>query len=85
MTYDYQLLTVGITGRIATVTIDNPPINIITPQLYQELVGLVAQLKDDDRLSVVVFKSADPDFFIAHYDVANILKFPTDGLSLIHI
>ena len=60
MTYDYQLLTVGITGRIATVTIDNPPINIITPQLYQELVGLVAQLKDDDRLSVVVFKSADP-------------------------
>ena len=79
MTYDYQLLTVGITGRIATVTIDNPPINIITPQLYLELVGLVAQLKDDDRLSVVVFKSADPDFFIAHYDVENILKFPTDG------
>ena len=79
MTYDYQLLTVAINGRIATVTIDNPPINIITPQLYQELVGLVAQLKDDDRLSVVVFKSVDPDFFIAHYDVANILKFPTDG------
>ena len=79
MTYDYQLLTVDSTGRIATVTIDNPPINIITPQLYLELVGLVAQLKDDDRLSVVVFKSADPDFFIAHYDVENILKFPTDG------
>ena len=79
MAYDYQLLAVGITGRIATVTIDNPPINIITPQLYLELVGLVAQLKDDDRLSVVVFKSADPDFFIAHYDVENILKFPTDG------
>jgi enoyl-CoA hydratase/carnithine racemase len=62
--------------RIASVTINNPPINIITPQLYQELVGLVAELKDDDGLSVVVFKSADPDFFIAHYDVANILKFP---------
>ena len=79
MAYDYQLLNVAITGRIATVTINNPPINIITPQLYQELVGLVAELKDDDGLTVVVFKSADPDFFIAHYDVANILKFPTDG------
>ena len=79
MAYDYQLIDVAITGGIATVTINNPPINIITPQLYQELVDLVAELKGDDGLTVVVFKSADPDFFIAHYDVANILKFPTDG------
>jgi enoyl-CoA hydratase/carnithine racemase len=73
------LLGVNISGRIATVTINNPPINIITPALYQELVGLVAELKDDDSLTVIVFKSADPDFFIAHYDVSNILKFPTEG------
>ena len=79
MAYDYQLLEVVISGRIATVTINNPPINIITPALYQELVGLVAELKDDDSLTVIVFKSADPDFFIAHYDVSNILKFPTEG------
>ena len=79
MAYDYQLLEVVISGRIATVTINNPPINIITPALYQELVALVAELKDDDSLTVIVFKSADPDFFIAHYDVSNILKFPTEG------
>jgi len=79
MAYDYELLGVNISGRIATVTINNPPINIITPALYQELVGLVAELKDDDSLTVIVFKSADPDFFIAHYDVSNILKFPTEG------
>ena len=79
MAYDYELLGVNISGRIASVTINNPPINIITPALYQELVGLVAELKDDDSLTVIVFKSADPDFFIAHYDVSNILKFPTEG------
>jgi enoyl-CoA hydratase/carnithine racemase len=79
MAYDYELLGVNISGRIATVTINNPPINIITPALYQELVGLVAELKDDDSLTVIVFKSVDPDFFIAHYDVSNILKFPTEG------
>lgn len=79
MAYDYELLGVNISGRSATVTINNPPINIITPALYQELVGLVAELKDDDSLTVIVFKSADPDFFIAHYDVSNILKFPTEG------
>ena len=79
MAYDYQLLEVEISGRIAWVTINNPPINIITPALYQELVNLVAELKDDDALTVIVFKSADPDFFLAHYDVSNILTFPTEG------
>ena len=43
MAYQYQLLDVAIHGRIATVTINNPPINIITPALYQELAGLVAR------------------------------------------
>lgn len=79
MAYQYQLLDVAVHGRVATVTINNPPINIITPALYQELAGLVAELQNDDDLTVVVFKSADADFFIAHYDVSNILEFPTDG------
>jgi len=30
-------------------------------------------------LSVVVFKSANPDFFLAHFDVEAILQFPTEG------
>ena len=79
MAYQYQLLDVAVNGRVATVTINNPPINIITPALYQELATLVAELQNDDDLTVVVFKSADVDFFIAHYDVSNILEFPTDG------
>ena len=79
MAYDFKLLKVAITQNIANITINNPPINILTPALYQELVALVEELQADDALTVVVFKSADPDFFIAHYDVANILQFPTDG------
>ena len=79
MAYDFKLLNVAITQNIANITINNPPINILTPALYQELVALVEELQADDALTVVVFKSADPDFFIAHYDVANILQFPTDG------
>ncbi len=79
MDYDFQLINVSVSGRVAEVVINNPPINLITPELYRELVDLVSKLKDDDRLSVVIFKSADPDFFIAHYDVENILRFPIDG------
>lgn len=79
MAYEYQHLTVDIDGRLATVTIDNPPINLITLALYGELAALSAELEADPTLTVVVMKSADPDFFLAHFDVEAILSFPTDG------
>jgi enoyl-CoA hydratase/carnithine racemase len=78
MAYDYDLLQVKIDNRLAVVTINNPPINLMTPQLYGELSALTEALKADPSLTVVVFKSADPDFFIAHFDVEAILSFPTD-------
>ena len=78
MAYDYKLLDVAVQGRLATVTISNPPMNLITPDLYAELTALSLELKADDSLTVVVFKSADPDFFLAHYDVEAILKYPID-------
>ncbi len=81
MAYDYGLLQVEIDGRLAVVTINNPPINIITPPLYAELAALVGELKADPELTVVVFKSADPDFFLAHFDVEAILQFPVDSAA----
>lgn len=79
MAYDYELLDVQVDGRLAVVTINNPPINIITIPLYAELSALTGELKADPALTVVVFKSADPDFFIAHFDVETILSFPIDS------
>ncbi len=78
MAYDYELLTVQVLGRVATVTISNPPINLITRQLYAELAALSEELRDDTQLTVVVVRSADPDFFLAHFDVEAILGFPVD-------
>ena len=78
MAYDYNLLDVQIDNRLAVVTISNPPINIITNELYGELAALTVELKNDPDLTVVVFKSADPDFFLAHFDVETILTFPID-------
>ena len=79
MAYDYKLLDVSIDGRIATVTVKNPPINLVTLPLYFEMAALSKELEQDPALAVVVMRSADPDFFLAHFDVAEILKFPTDG------
>jgi len=78
MAYDYELLDVAVEGRLATVTVSNPPINLITLPLYFELMSLSQELAADPDLTVVVMKSADPDFFLAHFDVEAILAFPTD-------
>ncbi|MEM9355545.1 MAG: enoyl-CoA hydratase/isomerase family protein [Pseudomonadota bacterium] len=76
MAYDFKLMRVDIRGRIATVTIDNPPVNVITMELFAELDALSSELKADPGLTVVVMRSADPDFFLAHFDVATILERP---------
>ena len=80
MAYDsYKLLRVTSDGRIVQAVIDNPPINIITLALYAELVELSKELEADDGALVFVLKSANPDFFIAHFDVSAILSFPIDS------
>jgi len=77
MAYDFKLVKVAVDGRVAYVTISNPPVNVITMDLLSELTALSTKLKADPELTVVVVRSADPDFFLAHFDVAAILERPT--------
>ena len=79
MPYDYKLISVRKEGRIAYATVSNPPINLVTVPLYMELAALSKELAADGDLTVVVLRSANPDFFLAHFDVSAILQFPTDG------
>jgi enoyl-CoA hydratase/carnithine racemase len=51
------------------VTFDHPPINTITAKTIVELSQLVDLIERDSQLNVVVFDSANPDFFLAHYDI----------------
>ncbi|MGW2092281.1 enoyl-CoA hydratase/isomerase family protein [Promicromonospora sukumoe] len=51
------------------VTFDNPPINVIGLEMMRDLKALLTELESNDTVNVVVFDSADPDFYIAHYDV----------------
>jgi enoyl-CoA hydratase/carnithine racemase len=49
------------------VTFDHPPINAITATTVAELAELVGLIEEDQDLNVVVFDSANPDFYLAHY------------------
>jgi len=63
-------LTVShVTPAYWRVVIENPPINLFDPEMFAELNVLMDAMESDSQLKVVVFESADPDYFIAHYDV----------------
>ena len=70
MAYEgYQFLKIRVDRGVAFVTIDNPPINLLTLELAAELVRLGCEILADDAVKVTVFDSANPEFFIAHFDV----------------
>ena len=53
-----------------TITFNNPPINLFVPTTIVELGALMNDLEADPSVKVVVFQSANTDFFIAHLDVS---------------
>src|SRR6201996_7884303 len=59
-----------------TITFSNPPINMFLPTTIVELGTLMSGLEADPSVKVVVFQSVNPDFFIAHLDVAKAAERP---------
>ena len=51
------------------VVFDYPPFNIVDATLYQASQGLLARMDASPSLRVVVFESANPEFFLAHFDL----------------
>ena len=49
--------------------IDNPPINNFDPYMFAELNVLMNKMEKNFDLRVVVFESANEDFFMNHHDV----------------
>lgn len=71
MNYDvYTTLQVSCEDGTARVTLDNPPVNVLDVALMADLRHLLTALKDDDSVRVIVFDSANPEFFIAHVDMS---------------
>jgi enoyl-CoA hydratase/carnithine racemase len=59
-----------------TITFSNPPINIFVPETIVELGALLAELEKNPSVKVLVFQSGNPDFFVAHLDVAKAAERP---------
>jgi enoyl-CoA hydratase/carnithine racemase len=79
----FETLKVRRDGGVLSVDIAAPPMNLLGPALVRDLVSLIQSAEADDTVKVLVFKSADPDYFIPHVDVTQIKEYRAEAAKLI--
>ena len=62
-------------GAVLFAEIAAPPMNLLGPDLVHALVSLIQFAEADHSCQVIVFKSADPDYFISHVDLTCIAEY----------
>jgi enoyl-CoA hydratase/carnithine racemase len=70
---DLDTIRVARTGPVAVARIDNPPVNLLDERVLADLREVIRWLEGDDAVKVCIFESANPEFFICHYDVQLLL------------
>jgi len=81
----------AVSDKLWKVTFDHAPVNAIGPEMIKDLKDLLTELETNTTVNVVVFDSADPDFYLAHYDlkadpaIAEALPSPTGYAAWVDI
>ncbi|MFJ3049381.1 enoyl-CoA hydratase/isomerase family protein [Pseudomonas nitroreducens] len=73
---DYRTFTREDRDGVAVVSFRHPPINLIDRAMVIDLLHLADELERDGGIRVVLFRSSNPDFFLAHYDLGSQLDAP---------
>ena len=66
-------------GNVLSATFSAPPINLIGPEVVRDLVGLLDELSQPASARVVVFDSADRDFFFPHVDMTKVAEYTAEA------
>ncbi|MGH8983068.1 MAG: enoyl-CoA hydratase/isomerase family protein [Acidimicrobiia bacterium] len=75
---EYEALSVEVDAGVAFVTLDHPPVNLLDATMIGDLWSVANRFADDDTARVVVVRSADTEFFVAHADLRLIQQLPRD-------
>jgi Enoyl-CoA hydratase/carnithine racemase len=70
-----MVVSVSVTGKVAVVTIDNPPVNATSQAVRQGLFDALAVTETDDRVMAVILACAGKTF-VAGADVTEFGKPP---------
>jgi enoyl-CoA hydratase/carnithine racemase len=69
-------------GRVLFAEISAPPMNLLGPELVRDLVSLIQRAEADAAVQVLVFSSADPDYFISHVDLKRVAEYRQEAARL---
>ena len=78
----FETLEVRRERAVLLVDIAAPPMNLLGPPLVRDLVSLIQQAEADETLHVLVFRSADADYFISHVDLTKIDEYRKEAAKL---
>jgi enoyl-CoA hydratase/carnithine racemase len=78
----FDTLRVSTEGAVVFAEIAAPSMNLLGPELVRDLVSLIKRVEANDAIHVLVFKSADPDYFISHVDVTRIKEYREEAAKL---
>lgn len=70
----FSTLRIKTEGRVLVATLDHPPVNLMDRAMLGDLRVLLDQLEADSSTRAVVFRSANPYFFICHADLNLFVK-----------
>ncbi len=78
-----ETLNIRDEGAVIVAEIAAPPMNLLGPDLVRDLVTLIQSVEANTNAKVLVFKSADPDYFISHVDVTRIKDLRAETAKLV--
>jgi enoyl-CoA hydratase/carnithine racemase len=79
---DLETIKVFEDGAVLFAEIAAPPMNLLGPGMVRDLVSLIQRAEADAGVRVLVFRSGDPDYFIAHVDVTRISEYREQAVKL---
>ena len=77
-----ETLTMRKQAGVLFAAIDAPPMNLLGPELVRDLVSLIQRAEADKTIKVLVFSSADPDYFISHVDLTKVAEYRREAARL---
>lgn len=79
---DLETLKVRKEGAVLFADISAPPMNLLGTELVRDLVSLIQEAEADSTIQVLVFASADSEYFISHVDVTRISEYREQAAKL---
>jgi len=65
----FDTMSTRTEGRVMFVTLDNAPVNTLNAYGMREIHHLLSSVREVESIAVIVFESANPEYFIAHVDM----------------